>query len=104
MGMTPFGSPTLSDQALYNSGDIFSGDGNFLALTQAGELQDLVLVEIAVTLYANPAHNIFPGVIIIDFNAAAYLLCPRKETCEKQSDSAKYLSQTHSTKKVILQR
>ncbi len=95
---------TLGDQALYNSGDILSGYGNFLARMQAGELQDLVLVEIAVTLYANASHNVFLGMIIIDFNATAHLLCPRKETCEKHRDSAKYLFQTHSAKTIILQR
>ena len=94
----------LGHQAFYDTGNILSGNGKFLPGAETGELQDLVLVEIAVALHADTAHHIFLGMVIIDLNAPAYFLRPRKESREEQSNSAKYLFQTHSTQKVILQR
>ena len=60
---------SLGHKALHYSGDVVSGDGNFHALPEACELENLVFTEIHVAFYADAAHSKLSGVGVVNVHA-----------------------------------
>ena len=88
---------TLGYQTLDDTGYIVTGNSDFLTGLQTRELKNLMLVEILVSFYANTAHYIFLGTVIVYFYAAFPALGLKGDGRKQQGSDAEYLFSCHSS-------
>jgi hypothetical protein len=88
---------TLGHQALDYTGNFISGNGNLLTGLHTRQLDNLVFVEILVSFYANTAHYISLGTVIVYFYAACPALGLERDGRKQQGSDAEYLFSCHSS-------
>ena len=86
---------SLGDQALDDAGHFLARDGEFHALADAGQLQDLVLAEVLVAFHTDAAHHVGLGISVIYLDRFPPRLGPEGHPREAEQQEAGYLAYHH---------